>query len=278
MSVCEIPWYEQYETGYHCLASTLGRTYRKPAQGELECIRELIARRANPTGSLTVADCLFLTAFVSIVRPDRIMEIGTGSGFSSALLACAIHLQRRDSFAFSVDTLDAHATYFADPQLPIGFEISNLIPVFAQSVRIHAPRESNFVASLAEKDELELAFIDGNHQHPCPLLDVLRIAPYVRGGGWVLLHDIRLGSLVEASRRRGVSLAYEALFGAEWLFDEWPWDKIDAGNIGAIQLPADKKALLRPTRKLLNLPFEVCERSYPRMRKEISDAARVCAQ
>ena len=277
-SLCQIESYEEYETGHRHLASALGRTDRSPGEGELECVRKLVDRRANPAGSLSVADSLFLAAFVSIICPRRMVEIGTGSGFSSALLACAIHFQRPYSDAPCVDTLDAHAEYFADRTRPVGFEIPNLISEFPASIRIHAPRESDFVRNLAERDELELAFIDGNHQHPCPLLDLLRIAPYIRSGGWILLHDIRLGSLVEAYRKEGVSLSYGALFGAEWLFNGWPWSKIDGGNIGAVQLPAEKKALLRSTRKLMNLPFEVCEQSYRRLRNEVNEAARFCAQ
>jgi len=276
--LCEFQSYQAYETGYRCLASALGRPDKNPGQGELERIRRLIDRRGNPAGSLSIPDCLFAAAFVSITRPHRMVEIGTGSGFSSALLACAIHLQRPDARAPCVDTLDAHAEYFGESNLPVGFDISNLIPEFPGSVRVHAPRESDFVGTLAAKDELELAFIDGNHQHPLPLLDVLRIAPYVKGGGWVLLHDIRFGTIVETARQKGVPLPYEGLFGAEWLFDEWAWNKIDGGNIGAIQLPTKKKAILRSMGTLMNSPFEVCKESYRRLRDEVREAARFCAR
>ena len=276
--LCEFQSYQAYETGYRCLASALGRPDKNPGQGELERIRRLIDRRGNPAGSLSIPDCLFAAAFVSITRPHRMVEIGTGSGFSSALLACAIHFQRPYSDAPCVDTLDAHAEYFGESNLPVGFDISNLIPEFPGSVRVHAPRESDFVGTLAAKDELELAFIDGNHQHPLPLLDVLRIAPYVKGGGWVLLHDIRFGTIVETARKKGVPLPYEGLFGAEWLFDEWAWNKIDGGNIGAIQLPTKKKAILRSMGTLMNSPFEVCKESYRRLRDEVREAARFCAR
>ena len=46
-----------------------------------------------------------------------------------------------------------------------------------------------------------MAFIDANHQHPCPLLDLLRIVR-ARSAGWILLHDIRLGTLVEESPKK----------------------------------------------------------------------------
>ena len=271
---CKIQSYQEYELGYRKLATTLGRASSKPAPGELELLRLLIDRRTNPVGSLGIPDCLFMTAFVSIIRPRRMIEIGTGSGFSSALLACAIDPRRTDSCTPCVDTLDAHATYFGDRELPVGFEVPRLISEFPRAVRIHAPRESDYIQNLAFPNELDMAFIDANHQHPCPLLDLLRLVPYVRSGGWILLHDIRLGTLVEESRKNGVPVAYEPVFGAEWLFDEWPWTKIDGGNIGAIQLPMERKAIWGPVRRLMKRPFEVCEQSYRRLRDEVSEAAR----
>ena len=272
---CKIQSYQEYELGYHELATTLGRASSRPAPRELELLRSLIDRRTNPVGSLGLMDCLFLTAFVSIIRPRRIIEIGTGSGFSSAVLACAIDPQGADAYEPCVDTLDAHATYFGDRELPVGFEVPRLISEFPRAVRVHAPRESDYIRNLAFPNELDVAFIDANHQHPCPLLDLLRLVPYVRSGGWILLHDIRLGTLVEESRKNGVPVAYEAAFGAEWLFGEWPWTKIDGGNIGAIQLPTERKAIWGPMRRLMKRPFEVCEESYRRLRDEVGEAARM---
>jgi predicted O-methyltransferase YrrM len=273
--VCKIQSYQEYELGYRKLATTLGRVSSKPAPRELELLRLLIDRRTNPVGSLGFADCLFMTAFVSIIRPRRMIEIGTGSGFSSAVLACAIDPQGANSCKPCVDTLDAHATYFGDRELPVGFEISRLTGEFPGSIRVHASRQSDYIRNLAAPNELEMAFIDANHQHPCPLLDLLRIVPYVRSAGWILLHDIRLGTLVEKSRKNGVPVAYEAVFGAEWLFEEWPWTKIDGGNIGAIQLPMERKAIWGPMRRLMKRPFEVCEQSYRPLRDEVGKAARM---
>jgi Methyltransferase domain len=272
---CEIRSYQEYEFGYRKLANALGRAGSKPAPRELELLRLLIDRRTNPAGSLGLADCLFMTAFVSVIRPRRMIEIGTGSGFSSAVLACAMDPAGANSCKPCVDTLDAHATYFGDRELPVGFEIPRLIGEFPGSVRVHAPRQSDYIGNLASPNELETAFIDANHQHPCPLLDLLRIVPYVRSAGWILLHDIRLGTLVEEFRKNGVQVAFEAVYGAEWLFEEWPWTKIDGGNIGAIQLPTERKAICGPMRRLMKRPFETCEQSYRPLRDEVGKAARM---
>ncbi len=64
------------------------------------------------------------------------------------------------------------------------------------------------------------------------------------------------------SQKMESQLLIEAVSGAEWMFDEWPWTKIDGGNIGAIQLPMERKAIWGPMRRLMKRPFEVCEQSY----------------
>src|SRR5207237_7917651 len=200
---CKIQSYQEEELGYRKLATTLWRVSSKPAARELELLRLLIDRRTNPVGSLGLADCLFMTAFVSIIRPRRMIEIGTGSGFSSAVLACAIDPQGANSCKPCVDTLNAHATYFGDRELPVGFEIPRLVGEFPGSVRVHAPRQSDYIRNLASPNELEMAFIDANHQHPCALLDLLRTVRYVRSAGWVLLYDIRIVDVMVEYGRTG---------------------------------------------------------------------------
>src|SRR5205823_6666080 len=72
--VCKIQSYQEYELGYRKLATTLGRISSKPAPREVELLRLLIDRRTSPVGSLGLADCLFMTAFVSIIRPRRMID------------------------------------------------------------------------------------------------------------------------------------------------------------------------------------------------------------
>jgi predicted O-methyltransferase YrrM len=264
--VCEISSYQDYASGYHRLAVLLDHPGKEAAASDVESIHRLLVQRDNPIGSLALSDCLFLTAFVRIIGPRRIVEIGTGSGFSAALLALAIQSQRADRHAVTVDTIDTNAEYFGNENLNVGFQIQCLLPDLSNTVRVHAPRESDFITNLAKPDELEIAFVDADHQHPRPLLDVLRLAPYVRGGGWILLHDIRLGSMSGSENAEG---SYDVCFGAEWLFNSWPFRKIAGGNIGAIQLPPERKQILPTARKLLRLPFEVRNQRPRHLRSEV---------
>jgi hypothetical protein len=67
---------------------------------------------------------------------------------------------------------------------------------------VHAPAESGIVHESVGRDELQFAFIDADHRHPRPLLDLVRMTPCIRSGG-ILLHDIKLGSLSLAAKERG---------------------------------------------------------------------------
>jgi hypothetical protein len=55
----------------------------------------------------------------------------------------------------------------------------------------------------------------------------------------------------------GQTLRWGGSYGAEWLFDRWPFRKISGGNIGAIQLPEDKRALVPFALRLMRLQFEI---------------------
>jgi hypothetical protein len=87
-------------------------------------------------------------------------------------------------------------------------------------------------------ESLDLIFIDGDHRHPWPLLDVLHLAPSARREAWIALHDIALPRLYPEYQ----------IYGPTWLFAAWPAEKIagagDAQNIGAVRLPADLTALI----------------------------------
>lgn len=141
-------------------------------------------------------------------------------------------------------------------------------------VHVHSPRQSDYVDQLAEPNEIKFGFIDANHRHPSPLLDLLRLARVDQPGGWIALHDVALGSLVAAAERGGRSLPFGGQFGAEWLFQMWPFPKVLSGNSGAIQLPPRKREIRRVVKNLLKLPFEVSRKSHGRIRLEIAAASQ----
>jgi hypothetical protein len=273
--VGEFQNWEQFEIKYRQLAEELGHIGKVPAPGEVDFLHEMVALDdARYPGGIGSRDCFFLTCLVSILAPRRVIEIGTLTGFSTAIIAAAVHRQHGAGLPsgrneITVETIDSQTHCIIDRTRPIGFEIPELIPDLVSSVRIHTGRESDFVREIAAPGEFGLAFIDADHRHPWPLLDVLRLAPYIEGGGWILLHDIQLGTYGEAERDAGRPLEGGTPFGAEWLFERWPFRKIRSLHIGAIELPPQKDALIPFALGLMDEPFEITGKAAKRARRAL---------
>jgi predicted O-methyltransferase YrrM len=271
--------WEQFEIKYRQLAEELGHPGKIPAPGEVEFLHRMVdLDDVRYPGGIGSRDYFFLTCLVSILAPRRVIEIGTLTGFSTAIIAAAIHHQHPDHAGITVDTIDSQTHCIIDESRPIGFEIPDLIPDLVSTIRIHTGRESDVVREIAKPGEFGLAFIDADHRHPWPLLDVLRLAPYVQPGGWIVLHDIQLGSYGKAERDAGKQQETGTPYGAEWLFDRWPFRKICSFQIGAIELPLDVSALIPFALDLMNEPFEVRAKTADRTRTALynSFADLVC--
>jgi predicted O-methyltransferase YrrM len=265
--VGEFKSFEQFEIKYRQLAEELGHAGKIPAPGEMDFLHAMVdLDDVRYPGGIGSRDYFFLTALVSILAPRRVIEIGTLTGFSTAIIAAAIYRQHGDSSGITVETVDSHTHCSIDNTRPIGFEIAELIPDLVSTVRVHTGRESDVVRDLATPGEFGLAFIDADHRHPWPLLDVLRLAPYIQRGGWILLHDIQLGTYGEAERHAGKQLEGGTPFGAEWLFERWPFRKIRSFHIGAVELPPRKDALIPFALDLMDEPFEVTGKTAHRIR------------
>jgi predicted O-methyltransferase YrrM len=254
--VCEFNSLESFASSYADLAAKLGRRGKTPPPGETEFFQTITNRGPAYEGRIGTADFLFLSAVVSVLAPTRVVEIGTLTGFSAAIIAAALRRQHPEEGAAWVDTIDVKADCLIDEKRPTGFEIFESFSELAPMIRLHIPHDSSVISELAERDELDFAFIDADHRHPMPLLDLLRLAPYLKREAWVVLHDIRLGTLGSEARKAGHLSRWVMPYGAEWLFQHWPFRKISSGNIGAIQLPRDRSALIAFALRLMSIPFE----------------------
>jgi cephalosporin hydroxylase len=205
-----------------------------------------------------MGDLLFLHAFVTVLAPDRVVEIGTLSGFSAAVIADAVaQHQGLESQSVVVDTIDLNPRCLIDPTKPVGFEIPQIVPRLTSRIRVHAGKDACYVEQIARAGELELVFIDADHQHPRPTLDVLRVARFVKPGGWVVIHDIELGPLAQRMHAAGVASKHGTPSGAQWLFEAWPFGKISGGNIGALRLPSNLRDLVPFSLAMLRIPSEL---------------------
>jgi predicted O-methyltransferase YrrM len=254
--VCEIATPDRYEDGLTELAGYLSRpTPVVPV--ERRGLKHLLAHQRNCSGAIGMGDLLFLHAFVNVLAPDRVVEIGTLSGFSAAVIADAVAQQQRpESESVVVDTIDLSQRCMTDQTKPVGFEIPQLVPRLSSRIRVHAGQDARYVEQIARAGELQLVFIDADHQHPRPTLDLIRVSRFVRPGGWAIVHDIELGPLGERVRAAGVAFEHGP-FGAQWLFEAWPFEKISGGNIGALRLPSNVRDLVPFALAMLRIPPEL---------------------
>lgn len=270
LDVGEFRNWEQLEIKYRQLAEELGRPEKILGAREIEFLHRMVdLDDVRYPGGIGSRDYFFLTCLVSILAPRRVIEIGTLTGFSTAIIAAAIYHQHGDRSAITVETIDSHTHCSIDQSRPIGFEIPDLIPDLVSTVRVHTGRESDLVQEIAAPGEFGLAFIDADHRHPWPLLDVLRLVPYIQPRGWIVLHDIQLGTYGERERAAGKEHEAGTPYGAEWLFDRWPFRKIRSFHIGAVELPPRTDALIPFALDLMSQPFELTGNSVQRLRAEL---------
>jgi predicted O-methyltransferase YrrM len=270
--VCEINSFADFDSSYARLAAMLGHAGRNPSPGELEFLKSIAKRRTSYPGNIGLSDYLFLTAFVSILAPQRVIEIGTLTGFSAGIIATALARRHGSDGASWVDPIDINVECAIDRIRPSGFEIPETFPELVSLIRLHVPRNATFVLQIAKRDELEVTFIDADHRHPLPLLDLLRVAPCVRRGGWIVLHDIQWGTIGRRAAEAGQTLRCGASYGAEWLFDRWPFRKIRGGNIGAVQLPEQKSALIPFALRMMSIRFETVEKQARSTRRALYES------
>ncbi len=279
LDIGEFKSFEQFEIKYRQLAEELGVPGKIPAPGEVDFLHAMVdLDEVRYPGGIGSRDYFFLTALVGILAPRRVIEIGTLTGFSTAIIAAAIHRQHGSFFGaglpsgrtgIAVDTIDSHTHCSIDTTRPIGFEIPELIPDLVSTVRVHTGHDSNFVREIATRGEFGLGFIDADHRHPWPLLDVLRLAPYLQSGAWIVLHDIQLGTYGKAELDAGKGIEGGTPYGAEWLFDRWPFRKIRSFHIGAIELPARHDSLVPFALDLMEEPFELTSKAAKRIRRAL---------
>ena len=265
---CEFQSFKSNEADYRRLARILGRDQECLPVGEIDFL-ELVENRRAHQGTIGLRDYLFLSAFASILAPERAVEVGTLAGFSAAIIAAALHRRHPDPKSVLVESIDKNTHSVVENDKQVGFQIPDIIPDFPNAIRVHAPAESEAIKEFAVRGELQLVFIDANHQHPQPLLDLLRATPYVRSGDWILLHDIKLGTLGRASIESVHDVRCGASFGAEWLFGYWPFRKIAGGNIGAVQIPVQKTAIIPAALRLMALPLEMKISSHAIVQRQL---------
>lgn len=206
-------------------------------------------------GSIGVLDAVVLRDAVCCVGPSRVVEIGTAAGVSTLVLAGAMRELGRSGVC--VHTYDLHPWCFFDRSRGVGSAIDGADPLLAGLIDRRVRRTA--VDAGRELSGVGLAFIDGDHRHPMPCADVLALLPALSEGAWVVLHDVDLPAAADRYERlHGVRVDWKQ-YGAQWLFESWPFEKfVPSGhaNIGLLRIPAGRRVTPDDLGACLARPWE----------------------
>lgn len=206
--------------------------------------------RARPewaTGYIGWHDARFLYTRIRIRQPELVVEIGTASGISTAIAAAA---------APHVDTWDIAERFYADRNRHTGDAAREMLP--PELLERVTFRKGTVRDLPYPPDSLDLAFIDADHRHPWPCLDLLGILDHMRAGSEILLHDINLPLTDSASNVTGAKILYDGLD-----LHKTPDPHGTPPNIGSIFIPANKDSVRKQLRALIDRhPWET-ETPYP---------------
>ena len=206
------------------------------------CARLMSDRPEWITGSLSHSDAHFLFRSAVEARTALAVEIGTASGFSTAVLCQALKLASDSGLIgadFEVVTFDASDRFYADPSRPVGDAARELLPAeLMRRITFRNPKTAFNIRDHYAPDSLDFLFIDANHNHPWPTLDLLACLDYLRPGATVVLHDINLPIIHPQFPAWGVHYLFEALDEENRVPAE---ERVP--NIGSIRIPEDKEEL-----------------------------------
>jgi predicted O-methyltransferase YrrM len=193
-------------------------------------------------GHISRYDARFLFGCALRARADVLVEIGTASGVSTAVLC---HAAQQASAAgeiesdFRVHSYDIATQFYVDQSIRVGDAAREMLDEqLLERITFHSPATAAAVRDHHDPDSIGFAFIDAAHKHPWPTLDLLAMLACLRPRTDVVLHDINLPLLTSDNQ----------IFGAQLLFNGLDVEK-ESGqggtipNIGRIKVPEDKAGL-----------------------------------
>jgi len=201
------------------------------------------------TGYVSGADADFLQEMIAAHAPRTVVELGVASGASSAAILHALD-QLPDPEQRTLYSCDVRATCYFNEAYATGQACDEMYP----SRRARWQREfSTDAARMIEAlppASVDLTFIDANHSHPFPLLDLLHMTAIAKPGSWVILHDVDLP----------IQYPQFQVFGPRWLFEAWPFNKVKGvgqwTSIAAVQVPDTPAQLGATALGMLDRPGE----------------------
>jgi glycosyltransferase involved in cell wall biosynthesis/predicted O-methyltransferase YrrM len=201
-------------------------------------------------GAVALDDAAFLVELIAAVQPKMVAEIGVASGGSSAAILFGLDQLPDVDGGRILISCDVNPRCYFDKDYETGQACREMYPSPRALWQREFTTDARKLRDLLPAQSADLVFIDANHAHPMPLLDLLHVTDIVKPGSWVVLHDIDLPFLHPQYQ----------LFGPRFVFEAWPFNKVKGigrwASIGAIQIPADPASLVDMALSVVRRPWE----------------------
>ncbi|MEO1138669.1 MAG: class I SAM-dependent methyltransferase [Pseudomonadota bacterium] len=222
-------------------------------------IAELYDRHAKPGyGAVKPDELAFIQSLIAEHKPKSFIEVGMASGLSTGFIALFME-QHGGERLVSIDHDD---TFFGDASKPNGF----LVPQLYNGQDLNLELIKHKVAPDLQKNDgdFDMAFIDANHHHPWPAIDMMCLYPRMTGPKIMLHHDLKL--FANRSGGRGI--------GPKYLFDQFPeshrlLSDANNGNIFAVDLNIDRDQFESLLTGLFSLPWSAFPPLSPEQIKKV---------
>lgn len=156
-------------------------------------------------GHITPRQCAVLFYFAYTLQgSERIVEIGSFKGKSTACMATALKLKNIDD---KIVAIDPHINTGDSLVVPAYKEISSFdafmknISKLALTDKVQPVKEMSKDAAVGWDQQIKLLFIDGSHKYEDVLLDLTLWEPWVKPGGIIIMHDTKPKKYNEGVRR-----------------------------------------------------------------------------
>jgi len=207
------------------------RTNEKEKSYHDQMILQIIKPYILINGWLSTAEAIELYKIASSFTYKNdvvICEIGSWQGKSSYILAKAIE-SKKDAWLYCIDPFDGKADCISQPlyqeeknkiYLPLLQKFKNNINKLgvAHKIKIIQGDSSEVVHNFNKN--IDLLFIDGNHDYDAVLNDYLEWSKLVKIGGYILFHDVGASHLTGPKQVVEQQIVKNPIWSSQALIDE----------------------------------------------------------
>ena len=205
------------------------------------CVLDIYRRKPSwvTTGTIEPAEAAVLATVVSKLRPRLLVEFGTASGVSTAVLATAAESGCGD---WELHTLDAMETCYFDNTKVVGQAALELLDS-QHRIFFHRSSTALDIQQTLGRKTVDFVFIDASHSSPWAAADLLSVLPGLRVGAIVALHDLQLPFKAGYSHQNGARDLFRTWSGQKWVEPSAP-------NLGLLRFTDLRQALTDITASL----------------------------